>query len=32
MQTAEFRIWTWIAKSTSYDDNRYANSAYIIAY
>ena len=28
MQVALFRIWTWVAVSTSYVDNRYAISAY----
>ena len=26
MRTTSFRIWTWIAKFTSYDDNRYITS------
>ena len=27
MKTAAFRIWTWVAKSTSFDDNHYTISA-----
>ena len=27
MQIASSRIWTWFAVPTSYDDNRYTNSA-----
>ena len=27
MQTTLFRIWTWVAMSISYDDNRYTMSA-----
>ena len=27
METASSRIWTWVAKSTFYDNNHYAESA-----